>query len=413
MIVKTQKGKNDRYRYVIAGLILVVPLCTLLPYLAVSVLMDDIMLSLDIDYSLAGMTMTIMLVISGICMYFGSFIQKCLGLRQTVILAIMLLSAGSVICYAAGSFTVLFAGRMVLGTGFGLNGVSLSPFMGTWFSGKQRTFMISANLIANSLAAVASYSLANPLKNLLGSWNRVFLAYSLFIIAIAAVWIIFSKSNEKPQAHAEQEGDRNAMAQGNPLICAMKIRQYWVIMVMGIFMHAAMTALTAYLPSYLVANKGFSVELAATVSSANSIANILGALIGGAVVAKTGRKKLNIHVGLLLYMLGGLGITLVDSRLLIYISAALVGFSFMFIIPSQSTISMETIHPFNPSIFAAALALSSGTVNISSITVAPLFTSLSNTVGMTWTLRLFFLFPCVSLVFSFLLRETGSRKLLD
>ena len=403
------KSLSTKYRYVIAGLILVVPLCTLLPYLAVSVLMNDIMISLNIDYSLAGMMMSIMMAICGVCMFFGSTVQDRIGLRQTVILAIILLSTGSAICFFAKGFASLFTGRVVLGIGFGLNAVSLSPFMSTWFTGKQRTLMISANLVANSLAAVASYSLANPIKNMIGSWNGVFGVYSLFILAIALVWIVFSKSNTAIEGQRKYDRKSSIIKKNNSLLQAMRIRQYWVFMFMGIFMHAAMTSVTLYLPSYLSTVRGLSIGMAAAASSTISVANIVGATLGGAVVARTGRRKVFIHLGLLLYILGGFLITLAESAPTVFISSALVGFSFMFILPSQSTISMETIRPFRPTVYAAAIALSSGVVQISSISIAPLFTSVSNVFGMTGSLRIFFLLPIVSFITSFLLKETGPK----
>ena len=76
------------YRFFMAFLILIVPFCTMVPYVAPAVFMGDIMAQFGVDMSLAGLSMTIQLGATGICMFIGSVIQDKLGIRKSVILSI-------------------------------------------------------------------------------------------------------------------------------------------------------------------------------------------------------------------------------------------------------------------------------------------------------------------------------------
>ncbi len=410
-----QTKESSRSRFIIAGLILSVPLCTLLPYLAVSILLNDIMASLSINYALGGLLMSILTVASGACMFLGSFVQDKIGIRNTLLLAIWLLAAGSALSFLAkSSFAILFMGRVVLGVGFGLNSVALNPFMSTWFFGKQRTFMITGGLIANCLAGTASYLLASPLSRLMGSWNGVFGIYAVFIAIMAVIWTVFGRANKWNAAETmpAQQKEKNLLSgQSNSLLQAARYRQFWIILCMGIFFHAAMTATTAFLPSYMMTELGTEAHIAAGASSANSIASVAGALVGGLAVARTGRRKIFIHIGLLVYMIGGLLITVSHSVPLIFAFSALVGFGFMLVSPAQSTIIMETVQPFSPSVYAAALALTGGLMQFTSLAIAPLFNTLTETMGMPGAFRIFYILTGIAILISFIIRETGPKRM--
>jgi predicted MFS family arabinose efflux permease len=162
-------GKSSSYRWVMAFLLLITTFCQMIPYMAPAVIMQEIMADLGVGYGLAGMTIMIMLVMSGICMFAGSAILDKLGTRNTFVLAVWLLCAGNALSFAAGNIGVLLTGRAIVGVGFGICSVCASPFLSTWFDGKKRTYMITANLIANSAAVSISFSLSRPLMVLAGS----------------------------------------------------------------------------------------------------------------------------------------------------------------------------------------------------------------------------------------------------
>ena len=83
------------YRYVMMVLLLLVPLCTMVPYVAPAVFMGQIMQTFQVDMSMAGLTMTIQLGATGLCMFIGSMIQDRLGSQKTMILSIWAMAVGN------------------------------------------------------------------------------------------------------------------------------------------------------------------------------------------------------------------------------------------------------------------------------------------------------------------------------
>lgn len=399
--------EKTSYRWVVSILILILPLSTMLPYLAMSVLMDDVMASLNIDYSLAGLTMTIMLAICGACMFVGSLVQDKIGIKSTLNIAIWFLSIGSAICFLSNSIGLLILGRIVSGIGFGLSSVSVSPYMSTWFKDKERSFMITANLISTNIAGVIAYTIADPLKNMTGSWRGVFGVYALIIAVIALLWQFFGKTNDELDMALAIRRISGKSKKESSFVKALQIKQYRLLMVSGIFVTSAITSVTAFLPSYITNEKGLLQETAIAAASVQSIAYIIGSILGGILVARFRKRKMFMQAGLVLMMLGGILLTLVQSPLLIYTTVFILGIGYMGLMPAQSTLIMETPEPFDPTILGGASALTSGLGQIVSLTVSPVFSRMSATFGMSGALQIFFALLIVSIFISFMVRETG------
>ena len=397
-------------RKIIAALILVLPLSTVLPYLAMAILMSDIMESLNIGYSLAGLSMTIMLAISGLCMFLGSPVQSRIGIKNTILLAVWTAFLGSAVCFIASSFVVFFAGRIISGIGFGLATVSLMPYLSAWFTGNKRTAMITANLLANSIASIIAISLASPLRNLTGSWQYVFGVYAVFIAGIALLWTFFGKSNDELDVE-RLKADMPAK-NASPLIKAFKIRQYQVLMVCSIFIMSVISVTTAFLPNFLENERGFSLAFAVMATNVVNITFIFGALLGGAVVGRTGRRKSVYQLGIFILMLGGLLVGFTGVQALIIVGAALIGLGFMFQRPAQTTMMMETVEPLDPILLGGAMAMVSGTGQMVSLVIPPIFSFLTDSIGMAGAMQSFFIVLIIPMILSFMLVETGQRTKL-
>ena len=128
------------YRFFMAFLILIVPFCTMVPYVAPAVFMGDIMAQFGVDMSLAGLSMTIQLGATGICMFIGSVIQDKLGIRKSVILSIWSMVLGNLVAALAPNIGLFLFARFISGFGQGLYTVSMTPCISTWFANKERTY---------------------------------------------------------------------------------------------------------------------------------------------------------------------------------------------------------------------------------------------------------------------------------
>lgn len=399
------------YRKIMALLILIVPFCTMIPYVAPAVFMLDIMQSFDIGFSLAGLSMTIQLGATGICMFIGSFIQDKLGIRKSIILSLWAMVVGNLLAFAAPSILVFLLARFISGFGQGLYTVSMTPCISTWFADKERTYVITFNTAINSIALAISYSIARPLANLVGGWQKVFILYAIVVIIVALIWTLFAKDSPeaRPLLKPSPSESQVKVKTQSSLVRAAKEIQYWKIMLFAGTFAVANTAIASFLPTYLAAERAMAPEVATTISSLNSLFGIAGSLLGGFLCAQTGRRKPIMVVSLILYILVGFGLTLAHSSLLIIILALASGTLYFVPITSQSTLMIETKEPFDPTILGGAVSISSGISMLMCVGVSFLFSAVSAAASMTVAYRVFFGLCIIGLITILFSRETGPK----
>lgn len=407
---RTELPFKRQYRFAMAIMILIVPFCTMVPYVTPAVFMADIMQDFGVGLSLAGLAMTIQLGATGVCMFIGSFIQDRLGIRKSIILSIWSMAVGNVIaCFAQGIGIFLFA-RLISGFGQGLYTVSMTPCISTWFEGKERTYMITFNSAANSIFLAVSYSIGLPLKALMGGWQKVLAFYAVVIIVVAFVWTFFSKESPEEIAAKEQAaklGGANKGRQQSSLVRASKEIQYWKIMLFAATFTVANTSIASFLPTYLTMERGMAPTVATTISSLNSLFGIVGSLVGGMLCAQMWRRKPIMIGSIICYILVGMGITLFTSSSVIVVLALAAGTLYFIPITAQSSVMIETKQPFDPTILGGAASITSGIGQLLCVAISFIFSAVANAFSMTVAYRVFFALCIVGLLAAISLKETG------
>jgi len=343
-------------------------------------------------------------------MFIGSNVQGKIGVRKTIFIAMWLMFLGAAICFSAGNFAIFFVGRIISGVGFGLTMVSVMPYLSTWFKGNQRTYMITANLIANSLASIVALSIANPLSELLGSWQAVFGIYAVFTAVIALLWMLFGKSNAELEEANKPSIDKDTAKQSSSLGKAFGVKQFRILTICGIFIMCAITALTTFMPTFLQNEREFSIGFSVMAANVLNATFIIGALTGGVLVTRMGKRKVIFQAGIIIMMLGGLLFAFGSTQTLTMVSVVLIGIGFMMRMPAQTTITMETLDPPNPAILGGAMAMISGFGQITSLGVSPAFAVLTDGLGMSGAMQVFIGTLAISVIFSFMVRETGQAN---
>lgn len=399
------------YRFVMAIMILIVPFCTMVPYVAPAVFMADIMETFGVDMSLAGLSMTIQLGATGICMFIGSFIQDRLGIRKSIILSIWAMALGNAIGFLAPNIGIFLFARFVSGFGQGLYSVSMTPCITTWFADKERTYMITFNTAANSVFLAISYSIGRPLCTLLGSWQRVIGAYAAVIAVVALIWTFFSKDSREGIATDQQQIQMSAATEKkqSSLLRAAKEKQYWKIMLYAGTFAIANTSIASFLPTYLSAERGMDPTIATTISSLNSLFGIAGSLLGGVLCAQFWRRKPILLGAIVLYILAGFGLTIFTSSSMIIVLALAAGTLYFIPIAAQSNLMIEAKQPFDPTILGGASSICNGIGQLLCMVVSFLFSAVSSAYSMTVAYRVFFSLCVIGMISCILMKETGKK----
>ena len=175
-MTKTDTSKN--WSLSAAVLIIMLQICHVLGYMTPSMLMSDIMQELQVEYSLAGLTMTLITAVGGVFMFVGSMVQDKFGTKDILVLAGAIIFGGNLIAVVAPNIWILLLGRFMNGIGFGLMTTGSYTYISAWFKGKAKGMMNSIYLVASSLGTLLSTIL--PIDFILDHITTI--VVSLFII---------------------------------------------------------------------------------------------------------------------------------------------------------------------------------------------------------------------------------------
>ena len=413
--VEIANNNKPAFRWVILACLAMYPFLALAPQVAPAVLLPDIMKDMNIGISSAGLIIMIGTVMCGVCMFVGAYIESALGSRKALILGIWLLALGNGVIALAPQFAVLILGRILCGTGGGICISCGNTLIYQWFEGKEQAYVITLINLVNPAAGALGATVAIPLSAAVGGWQKMYFVFAAVGVAVAIFWTIFIKPRPEVVAaiaamKAQQAENPSAVKQKSPIVRALAYKQFWVLMVCGILVNMATSAVSSYLPTWVTTEVGLSGETAASISSTLQVAGAIGTIVSGYIIAQIGRRKPFWLLGVGAFSVCFFGLTFMTSGLVIGILAGLAQGAYYFVPNSQSLMVMETPNPPDPTMISASFALCYGVGQIFSIFNSSIFGALSGSVGMTMALRVFAVIPLVAFVIGFLLlRETGAH----
>lgn len=399
-------------RYLMAILFISVAFCAMLPYIAPTVLMEDIMTDFGVGLSLAGLSVTIELVVAGICFFIGALIEEKIGILNTIKLCMVSLSIGAIISGFAPNITIFLIGRTVAGFGYGLS-VGLSAYINTWFQGKALSYVLTCGTVAVSLSLAISGGLSATFANMLGSWQRVLLLYAGVTVVFTILWFLFGKNSPEGIAQAEtaKQMKANAPKSENRLKLALKERQYWKLAIFAIVFTVVDTARATYMPTYFISELALDEGPVYASIGILSIIGMIGAMIGGILAAKLKRRKPILIISFICYMLCGLSITILPAGTVTLVLCVALGFFFNVNLTANQNMTIETaMLKNNPAIISGGFALISGVGMLTTMIVSPAFAAIHASTGsMTIAFRVFFAVCIIGIVAVSLTKETGGK----
>ncbi len=401
------------YRFIIGVLIVSVNFCAMLPYIAPTIVMPDVMATFGLtDYTLVGLSISLQLAVAGLCFFIGTFISDKLGMLRTAQLSICSLFVGALICSLSPSIGVFFVGRAIAGLGQGL-GVSLTPFLSTWFDGKERSMMITFNGMGSAIALAISSAVIAPLSQALGSWQAAIGVFTGITAVFAVGWLVLGRMSPEGEEQQRQIAAAQAAAgkQESSLSLALKETQFWKIMVFALMMMFADTARATFLPTYSKAVLGLSEGLANTATSLLSLAGLVGSLLGGVLVTRIWCRKPLVIFSHLAYFAAAMLLTFLPAGIGTEILTIALGFIYFIPVTAQSTLVIETaISKGKPQMISGGIAMSSGVGMLSTLLVSPAFTAIAGeSNNMTLAFRVMCCLILIGVAAACTVKETGRK----
>lgn len=292
-----------------------------------------------------------------IAAFFVGKLSDSIGKRKLLlILSTVAFSLCSFLSGVATSFLFLFAARLLMGAAEGgvmpishaMVASEVDPSRRGLAQGVAQN--LGSNLLGSFLAPVVLVAFATAF-----SWREAFyLAAVPGLLSAALIWFLLEEP-QMPSGAAAKEGD------ALPVLDALKVRNMWICVVVGVLMVAHFVITWAFMPLYLVQGKGYDPGTMSWVMGALGIAAALYSFLVSGLSDIIGRKPVMVALPLL-SVIGPLGALYFEGSAIAMAAIFFVGWAVNGIFPIfMATIPSET---FAPRHHATVLGLAMGSCEV-------------------------------------------------
>ena len=226
-----------------------------------------------------------------------------IGARNSITLGITAWSIFSVLTGAASNLTNLICVRILFGLCEGLHPPATFKTISQWFPAAERSRASGLMMSSNTLGPMIAPLLFASVMAAFG-WRAAFYLISIpgFLIAIAAYWFLRNRPSEHPRVTKRElaeigPGDPGAKTVSlSELICYHGL---WRLFFVYVSWDVTWWGFQAWLPSYLLKARGFSLLNTGMFAALPYAAGFLGVLAAAYLADRTGKRKAVLVLALL------------------------------------------------------------------------------------------------------------------
>lgn len=357
------------------------------------------------------MTSGIVSLMYGIIMLIGGRVSEKIGHKNTILASGVLLTVGSVFAVVAGtSYGMHLVGRAFVGAGCGLGELCTAPTTGAYFSGKNESFWQGVRLVVVMLGHGLGYYIILPLLNIAGKWQTVLAMVGILTFISAVLVAVFYKNAPENPMHPHVTAEKTTFKESG-LGRALRSGQTWIYIVGFTATLWMFNTYNTYLPTFLEYERGWTASSASQLAGLISWMGIIASLVGGWLMARTGR---NLIFGWPIFVACIIGIfltSLPSSPALIALGVIICGFGNAFYNPVYAT-SLNQLPWSDSSYYTASISLIFGLSYLVTYFVPNLFEVMyKNGEGMSiaqiW--MIFAIVLVIGLIPQFFAIETGPK----
>ena len=340
--------KQNRYRFVIAALVILVRICVGVVWASAGPLLLLMMQEYGIGRGTVSWYVSSVPIIMAVLTVPIGIVGARFGLKKMFAVGAFLQAAGILAPFCT-SYPILFLTRVSFAVGTAITVPMASAIAADWFTARELPLVNGVIMSFVNLGNAFSYVATIPIATVL-SWKAPITIYGAFALTCATAWVIFGKerrkeiaaipdtSTDKPASNPSTQerktpelSIKQALLQKSTLIFAFTL--------LGPF--CCSNALTSWLPSYY--NEVFKMPLAkaSSITSIFTITGTIACIIGGILPMRVGRRKPFLIIpGIFMGILALSTITF-NNDFIIYASVALFGIFNNIQAPTIFTIPME------------------------------------------------------------------------
>lgn len=330
MVEEIYSSTHSGYRWVILFVAWLTSFTCALTTFCYPPLLNDVMLSLQMSITQAGMLMSLTTLTTMSFNLVGGILSDKIGTKITMGTGIAIITVSQITMSMVNSyFTAAFL-RLLLGVGIGLATICLIKAVSEWFPSRERAMAQSIQATGWALGNALGLILAIPVAQLLNSgWKGTFLSFGAFSLVLNFIfWLLFKESHRSSNNKSDQP-----KRSSERMWSLLRVRELWILTIGLSGAFSASSIIMTWLPKSLI-DVGWSDMLAAQLSTIIPLVGIPANLVGGILSDRLGKRKPLIGISAIFLILS-YAILLIDTQgALIWIAAAASGwFNFFFIGP--------------------------------------------------------------------------------
>ena len=286
----------------------------------------------EISRAAAGLLVSLPMLVAAVFGIPGGMLVAGIGVRRALIVG-WAATALLTLSFLAPDFLTMLALRLAFGVGFALIVTTTGPVLMGWFSPRGALVVNSFNTVFLSLGVTLSVVSAVPLAQLT-DWEMALTLFGSLGVLGGAIWLRVGR--DSPAAGLAPTTISLSRVAG-----VLRDRTVVLLIVADAGILVQYAALTSWLPSFYVEQRGLSLSEAGFVTGILPFVGIFAVLAGGALPLRVGSARTFFLVSGLLAGVGGLGTFLMTELPLIYVSVAALGVGSWFYIPTLLTLPLK------------------------------------------------------------------------
>jgi len=288
--VKERSVTVPRYAWVILFVVFLASVAAPLNQFKVPPLMPVLMDAFQLNLSQAGMLMSVFALTGLILALPAGIIMQKLGPKVAGLMAVGFLASGSTLGALSNSTELLLASRVIEGVGMGLIAVVAPATIALWFPREKQGIPMGIWATWVPVGSVIMYNLAPALATSAG-WHAVWWFSAGFaLVVLLLYWLLMRLP---PSLAGGQESTPGGPDNATPKLReGLANRNIWLLALEFGCFALVFTAFGTFFPTFLSAERGYSLAQAAFISSIATMVILGSAPLAGWVSDRIGSRKL-------------------------------------------------------------------------------------------------------------------------
>lgn len=394
--------QRNSYRFVIAGLTLLLNACLGLSFFVIAPVTPLMMGEYGINRSMASLATGLVILVQAALGILASMLVGRYPLKVLIVVG-WLLAGAPTLTFLATSFPILLGLRLIYGLGLTVLFPASGALVAQWFRPRELPLINGINIAVGSLGIAFSTFTAVPLAGPLG-WKGALSLFGAVSLVGAGCWIALGKVKQPVQRARHYLSVKEVWG-------VLRSRTTLLLAMADAGPLAQYVALSAWLPTFYYEVRGMPLSQAGYAVGLLPLIGIFSLMLAGIVPMHVSLRRPLLIIPGILTGLAGLGSFLLGNPPAMYVALVLLGFSYWFYLPILFTIPMElpNMPPERVALVWAAVVTPASVLGFLAPLVVGALTDLSGSYVPGFTL--FAVLAWSLVVAGFLLPETGGKRL--